>query len=67
MKEEEESVTVRKVIKQSPPTLLAYHTMMLCKYSHVRELSAVAGESWAMSQKLNYQYEYTASQVDVRQ
>ena len=54
------------VLDQSPQITLAYHTLMLCKNVPVRELLAVAGESWVMAEKLNSPDEYTAAQLAAR-
>lgn len=43
-----------------------FHTFMLCKYMPVRDLLAVVGESWVMSEKLSSQKDYTAAQINVK-
>lgn len=53
-------------VEQSPRMRLTYHTFMLCKHSPVRDLLAVAGESWCMAEKLSSQADYTASQIEAR-
>lgn len=54
------------VMDSSPQVMLAYHTMTLCKNTSVRDLLAVAGESWVMAEKLSTQAEYTAAQLAIR-
>jgi hypothetical protein len=45
---------------------LAYNTFMLCKHTPIRDLLAVAGESWVMAEKLSKQADFVASQVEAR-
>lgn len=52
--------------EQSPRGKLAYHTFILCKTTPIRDLLAVAGESWILSEKLDSQAEFTAAQKAVR-
>jgi hypothetical protein len=42
---------------------LAFHTFMLCKHTPIRDLLAVAGESWVMGEKISIQAEFTAAQI----
>ncbi|KAK6421854.1 hypothetical protein LTR95_016756, partial [Oleoguttula sp. CCFEE 5521] len=58
---------IKSVLEFSARAALLYHTTMLCQHTHVRDLLAVAGESWVMAEKLGSQAEYTASQIDIRQ
>ena len=51
---------------QSPRIKMAHHTLMLCKYTPMRDLLGVAGESWVMAEKLSTQTEYTAAQMATR-
>ncbi len=53
-------------MEQSPRVKLAYHTFMLCKDTPIRELLAVAGESWVMAEKLSNQAEFTVAQLEAR-
>lgn len=50
----------------SPRVKMAHHTFMLCRYTPIRDLLAVAGESWVMAEKLSNQTEYTAAQLATR-
>jgi len=50
-------------VEQTPRIRLAFHTFMLCKYTPVRDVLAVAGESWYMSEKLSSQNAYAAAQL----
>jgi len=49
-------------IEQSPCMRLAFHTHMLCKYTPMRDLLCVAGESWCMAEKLSSLEEYSRAQ-----
>ena len=53
-------------LEQSPRIKMAYHTFMLCRNAPIRELLAVAGESWVMAEKLSNQAEYTTAQMETR-
>lgn len=53
-------------MQQSSQVQLAYNTFMLCKNTPVRDLLAVAGESWVMAEKLSDQAEYVAAQIEAR-
>lgn len=53
-------------MQQSAQIKLAYNTFMLCKHTPVRDLLAVAGESWVMAEKLSKQADYVASQMEAR-
>lgn len=46
---------------------LVFHTLMLCKNAQIRDLLAVAGESWVMAEKLGTQAEHTAAQIETRE
>lgn len=54
------------VMEQSPRVKLAYHTSMLCRNTPVRELLAVSGETWVLSEKLSNNNEYLAAQIETR-
>ncbi|KAK4627371.1 hypothetical protein CLAFUR0_04680 [Fulvia fulva] len=51
----------------TPRVRLAYHTFVLCSNTPIRDLLAVAGESWILAEKLGTQAEYTAAQIEARQ
>ncbi|QIW99913.1 hypothetical protein AMS68_005431 [Peltaster fructicola] len=51
-------------VDQSPRTLLAYHMFMLSKNTPIRDLLAVAGESWVMAEKITSQSVYSAAQLE---
>ena len=53
--------------EDSARSQLAYHTFMLCRHAPVRDLLAVAGESWVMADKLPQQSDYTSAQYLVRE
>ena len=53
-------------MEQSPRIKMAYHTFQLCKHTPIRDLLAVAGESWVMAEKLGSQADYTAAQIEGR-
>lgn len=53
-------------MQQSAQVKLAYNTFMLCKNTPVRDLLAVAGESWVMAEKLSNQADYVSSQIEAR-
>lgn len=53
-------------MQQSAQIILAYNTFMLCKHTPVRQLLAVAGESWVMAEKLGSAADYAASQTEAR-
>lgn len=53
------------VVDHSARTLLAYHMFMLAKNTPVRDLLAVAGESWVMAEKITSQTAYNAAQLEV--
>ncbi|OQN97138.1 hypothetical protein B0A48_17235 [Cryoendolithus antarcticus] len=65
--QEDYAQDVKSVLEFSARAALLYHTTMLCQHAHVRDLLAVAGESWVMAEKMGSQAEYTASQIDTRQ
>jgi hypothetical protein len=52
--------------EQNPRSAMAYHTAMLCKQAPIRDILAVAGESWVMTEKLSTQAELVAAQMVVR-
>lgn len=54
-------------MQQSVQVKMAYNTFMLCKHTPVRDLLAVAGESWVMAEKLSSQADYVASQIEARE
>ena len=58
---------ILSVTEQSLRLSLATHTFQLCKLTPIRDLLAVAGESWVMAEKLGSQAEYTAAQIESRQ
>lgn len=63
-----ERVTATPAILQRSPTIeLAYHTSMLCDNTPIRDLLAVAGESWVMSEKMSSSSQYTAAQAASRE
>lgn len=51
-------------VDHSSRTLLAYHMSMLTRNTPVRDLLAVAGESWVMAEKLAKQNDYSAAQLE---
>lgn len=53
-------------MQQSPQIRLAYNTFMLCKHTPIRDLLAVAGESWVMAEKLCNQADFVAAQMEAR-
>ena len=53
-------------MQQSAQIKMAYNTFMLCNNTPVRDLLAVAGESWVMAEKLSHQADYVASQIEAR-
>ena len=57
---------VLAMMEQSARMKLAYHTLQLCKHTPIRELLAVAGESWVMAEKLTSKTDYTAAQIEAR-
>jgi hypothetical protein len=52
--------------EHNPRSEMAYHTAMLCKHAPIRDILAVAGESWIMTEKLSTQAELVAAQMVVR-
>ena len=58
---------VPSMLEQTLRIELAYNTFMLCKHTPVRDLLAVAGESWVMAEKMGSIAEFTASQVETRE
>lgn len=58
-----EPTSVLFAAEPSPRAALAYYTFMLCKNTPVRQLLAVAGESWVMAEKILSHCEYTEAQV----
>nr|POF01088.1 hypothetical protein CFP56_21036 [Quercus suber] len=53
-------------IEQSARTKIAYHASMLCRNSPVRQLLAVAGESWIIAEKLDSEAEFTVAQREAK-
>lgn len=54
-------------MEQSARARLIYHTAMMCKNTpYLRDLLAVAGESWIMSEKLSTETEFYGAQIEVR-
>lgn len=51
-------------VEQGPRSRLTFHTFMLCKHTPVRDLLAVAGESWVMAEKLGSPNDYAAAQIE---
>ncbi|KAK3678959.1 hypothetical protein LTR78_001412 [Recurvomyces mirabilis] len=64
--ERNDPTTLLLSLEQVPRTQLAYHTFMLCRHTPVRDLLAVAGESWVMAEKMGSQAQYMASQMVAR-
>lgn len=58
---------ILSAMEQSPRIKLAYNTFMLCRNTPVRDLLAVAGESWVMAEKLSTQSDFTGAQIESRQ
>ncbi|KAK5125587.1 hypothetical protein LTR08_005191 [Meristemomyces frigidus] len=54
-------------VEQTSHTILAYHVYMMCKHTPIRDLLAVAGESWYIAEKLGTQTDYTAAQILARE
>ncbi len=50
------------MMEQSPRSKLAYHTGKLCRLTPIRDLLAVAGESWVMSEKLETAKQFAEAQ-----
>lgn len=63
---EEQTGSFNLVAETSPRARLAYHSTMLCKHTPVRDLLAVAGESWVMVEKMRSQADYSAAQLSIR-
>lgn len=59
--------TILSAMELSPRSKMAYHTFMLCKHTPIRNLLAVAGESWVMAEKLSRPADYAAAQIASRQ
>jgi hypothetical protein len=57
----------KEMVEQSPRAGLAYYTMRLCTATPLRNLLAVAGESWIMSEKLSTRKEFAEMQRKSRQ
>lgn len=57
-----EDLTVLPVVEGSPCIQIAYHTLMLCENTPMRDLLAVAGETWVMAEKLGREEDYTNAQ-----
>lgn len=54
------------VVERTPRMQMAYHTFLLCHYTPIRNLLAVAGESWIMAEKLGSEALYIQSQLITR-
>ena len=54
---------VLSTMEQSSRVTLTYHTFMLCKHTPIRDLLAVAGESWVMAEKLSKPSHYMTAQI----
>lgn len=63
---EERTCAFKSVAERSPRTNLAHHATMLCKHASIRDLLAVAGESWVMAEKMRSQADYSAAQISVK-
>lgn len=63
---EEQGRCSARLSDHSSRARLAYHTTMLCKHAPIRDLLAVAGESWVMAEKMRSQADYSAAQLSVR-
>lgn len=61
-----EDSAVLPIKEQSPRIQLTYHTFSLCENVPMRDLLAVAGESWIMSEKLTREDDYIAAQTKIR-
>lgn len=59
----EDTMITPPLLQRSPKMELAYHTFMLCDNTPVRDLLAVAGESWVMSEKMSSPAQYSAAQA----
>ncbi|EMC92099.1 hypothetical protein BAUCODRAFT_27452 [Baudoinia panamericana UAMH 10762] len=57
---------VLNAIEQTPRMRLAYHTLMLARNTPIRDLLAVAGESWVVGEKLSSADQYIAAQLAAR-
>ncbi|KAK3651547.1 hypothetical protein LTR56_005689 [Elasticomyces elasticus] len=53
-------------VEQSPRMRLTYYTLMLCRHTPIRDLLAVAGESWVLGEKLASQAQYVGAQLSAR-
>lgn len=53
-------------VEQSPRLRLSFYTYMLCNHTPMRDLMAVAGESWCMAEKLGSQAEYIQVQLTAK-
>ncbi|KAK5679187.1 hypothetical protein LTR17_027620 [Elasticomyces elasticus] len=53
-------------VEQSPRMRLTYYTLMLCRHTPIRDLLAVAGESWILGEKLGSQAQYVGAQLSAR-
>ena len=62
-----ESSPILSAMEQSPGINIAYHTFMLCKHTPIRNLLAVAGESWVMAEKLSSPAKFSEAQNKARQ
>ncbi|KAK1075688.1 hypothetical protein LTR74_000096 [Friedmanniomyces endolithicus] len=53
-------------VEKTPRMRLAYHTFMLCRHTPIRDLLAVAGESWVLGEKLSSQAQHISAQLSAR-
>lgn len=61
-----DDLTTLPITEQSPRIQLTYHTFALCENVLMRDLLAVAGETWIMSEKLTREEEYINAQRKIR-
>ncbi|TKA70088.1 hypothetical protein B0A55_08023 [Friedmanniomyces simplex] len=53
-------------VEQTPRMRLAYHTLMLCRHTPIRDLLAVAGETWVLGEKIGSQDHFVGAQLSAR-
>lgn len=58
------AASIAHCLEKQARTEIAYHTLMLCKSTPVRDLLAVAGESWVMAEKLVDSKDFTMAQLN---
>ena len=66
MGSEEQTDCFELVAESTPRSKLVYHATALCKHTPIRDLLAVAGESWIMAEKMRNQADYSAAQLNLR-